>query len=345
MELDTTEMRNRPFASPQKFHSGCANLPAAGIYLLIPILERLVLLLNLPEHVTLIEVGPRDGLQNEKNEIPTEIKIEFIKSLKNAGFKEMELTSFVSPKWVPQLKDAEEIIRYCTDEHRNIVLTPNEKGVELAKEAKCDSVAFFVGISESFNLKNINRTTKESMASLLPVIRQLKAEQFFVRACISTSFYCPYEGRIHPDDVLTICQQFADAGVDDLSVADTIGMANPLEVFELFSQLKSRFPDVLLTAHFHDTRGMALANIFAALQAGIDRFDTSAGGLGGCPFAPGATGNAATEDVLGMLHALNIKTGIDMNQLFKAVELIEPHLAGAIQSKQYHLNKRSNAVK
>lgn len=122
-------------------------------------------------------------------------------------------------------------------------------------------------------------------------------------------------------------------------------MANPLEVFELFSQLKSRFPDVLLTAHFHDTRGMALANIFAALQAGIDRFDTSAGGLGGCPFAPGATGNAATEDVLGMLHALNIKTGIDMNQLFKAVELIEPHLAGAIQSKQYHLNKRANAVK
>ncbi|MGG4492080.1 hydroxymethylglutaryl-CoA lyase [Metabacillus idriensis] len=300
--------------------------------------------MNLPEHVTLIEVGPRDGLQNEKNEIPTDVKIQFIKELKKAGFKEMELTSFVSPKWVPQLKDALEIIQYCTDEHRNLVLTPNEKGVMRAKEAKCRDVAFFVGVSESFNLKNINSTTKESMDKLLPLIRQLKEEGFFVRACISTAFYCPYEGKIHPDAVLTICRQFADAGVDDLSVADTIGMANPLEVYELFSRLKAQFPDMLLTAHFHDTRGMALANIYAALQAGIDRFDTSAGGLGGCPFAPGATGNAATEDVLHMLKSLNIETGIDLNQLLKAVEVIEPHLAGTVQSKQHQLNKQEKAV-
>ncbi|MFY0757703.1 hydroxymethylglutaryl-CoA lyase [Metabacillus dongyingensis] len=301
--------------------------------------------MNLPEQVTLIEVGPRDGLQNEKNEIPTDIKVQFIKELKKAGFKEMELTSFVSPKWVPQLKDAGDIIKYCTDESRNLVLTPNEKGVARAKEAKCLDIAFFVGVSESFNLKNINSTTKESMEKLLPQIRELKEEGYFIRACISTAFYCPYEGKIHPDAVLNICQQFADAGVDDLSVADTIGMANPLEVYELFSRLKAQFPDTLLTAHFHDTRGMALANIYAALQAGVDRFDTSAGGLGGCPFAPGATGNAATEDVLHMLETMNIETGIEMNQLLKAVEVIEPHLAGSIQSKQYQLSKRENAVK
>ncbi|MDQ0858514.1 hydroxymethylglutaryl-CoA lyase [Bacillus sp. V2I10] len=301
--------------------------------------------MNLPEQVTLIEVGPRDGLQNEKNEIPTDIKVQFIKELKKAGFKEMELTSFVSPKWVPQLKDAGDIIKYCTDESRNLVLIPNEKGVVRAKEAKCRDLAFFVGVSESFNLKNINSTTKESMEKLLPLIRELKGEGYFVRACISTAFYCPYEGKIHPDAVLNICQQFADAGVDDLSVADTIGMANPLEVYELFSSLKAQFPDMLLTAHFHDTRGMALANIYAALQAGVDRFDTSAGGLGGCPFAPGATGNAATEDVLHMLKSMNIETGIEMNQLLKAVEVIEPHLAGAIQSKQFQLSKRENAVK
>ncbi|WHZ56417.1 hydroxymethylglutaryl-CoA lyase [Metabacillus hrfriensis] len=301
--------------------------------------------MNLPEQVTLIEVGPRDGLQNEKNEIPTDIKVQFIKELKKAGFKEMELTSFVSPKWVPQLKDAGDIIKYCTDESRNLVLTPNKKGVARAIEAKCLDIAFFVGVSESFNLKNINSTTKESMEKLLPQIRELKAEGYFIRACVSTAFYCPYEGKIHPDAVLNICQQFADAGVDDLSVADTIGMANPLEVYELFSRLKAQFPDTLLTAHFHDTRGMALANIYAALQAGVDRFDTSAGGLGGCPFAPGATGNAATEDVLHMLETMNIETGIEMNQLLKAVEVIEPHLAGAIQSKQYQLSKRENAVK
>jgi hydroxymethylglutaryl-CoA lyase len=225
------------------------------------------------------------------------------------------------------------------------VLTPNEKGVARAKEAKCLDLAFFVGVSESFNLKNINSTTKESMEKLLPQIRELKEEGYFIRACISTAFYCPYEGKIHPDAVLNICQQFADAGVDDLSVADTIGMANPLEVYELFSRLKAQFPDTLLTAHFHDTRGMALANIYAAMQAGVDRFDTSAGGLGGCPFAPGATGNAATEDVLHMLETMNIETGIEMNQLLKAVEVIEPHLAGSIQSKQYQLSKRENAVK
>ena len=301
--------------------------------------------MNLPEQVTLIEVGPRDGLQNEKNEIPTDIKVQFIKELKKAGFKEMELTSFVSPKWVPQLKDAGDIIKYCIDESRNLVLTPNKKGVARAKEAKCLDIAFFVGVSESFNLKNINSTTKESMEKLLPQIRELKEEGYFIRACVSTAFYCPYEGKIHPDAVLNICQQFADAGVDDLSVADTIGMANPLEVYELFSRLKAQFPDTLLTAHFHDTRGMALANIYAALQAGVDRFDTSAGGLGGCPFAPGATGNAATEDVLHMLETMNIVTGIEMKQLLKAVEVIEPHLAGSIQSKQYQLSKRENAFK
>jgi hydroxymethylglutaryl-CoA lyase len=268
--------------------------------------------MSLPKAVTIIEVGPRDGLQNENQFVPTEAKITFINLLKNAGFTEMELTSFVSPKWVPQMKDAKDIVSACSDSFRNIVLAPNQKGIELARELQCDAVAVFVGVSNTFNKKNINKTTDESMQELAPIISQLKNENRFVRACISTSFYCPYEGKMKEEDTIALCKQFVEAGVDELSVADTIGMANPKDVYSLFSKLNQLFADVLLTAHFHDTRGMAIANIYAALQAGVSRFDSSAGGLGGCPFAKGATGNVATEDVVFMLHEMGIETNIDM---------------------------------
>lgn len=293
--------------------------------------------MQLPEQVTIIEVGPRDGLQNEKSLIPTEAKIEFIKKLKMAGLQEMELTSFVSPKWVPQMKDAKAIISSCIDGTRNIVLAPNRKGIERLYETNCKAVAVFVGVSESFNKKNINKTTSESMEELKPLIQQLKDKGYFVRACISTSFYCPYEGKVDEKAVLTLCSTFVQYGVDELSVADTIGKANPKEVFSLFSKLKNELPNTLLTAHFHDTRGMALANVLAALQAGIDRFDTSAGGLGGCPFAPGATGNVATEDVVYMLEEMGIQTGIDLSKLVAAVDVIKPHLTRSIESKFYQL--------
>jgi hydroxymethylglutaryl-CoA lyase len=293
--------------------------------------------MNLPKEVTIIEVGPRDGLQNDPSMVPTTIKTEFIHALKRAGIKEMEITSFVSPKWVPQMKDASEIVRSINDSARNIVLTPNRKGVDLALLENCEAVAVFVGVSNTFNMKNINKTTSDSLKELKPIITELKEKNIFVRACISTSFYCPYEGKISVDEVISLCSAFVDSGVDELSVADTIGMANPKESFELFSRLNELFPQTLLTAHFHDTRGMALANVFAALQAGIHRFDTSAGGLGGCPFAKGATGNVSTEDVVFMLHQMGISTGIDIRALRDAVKLIEPYLTRSIESKYYHL--------
>ncbi|WP_200801570.1 hydroxymethylglutaryl-CoA lyase [Bacillus sinesaloumensis] len=293
--------------------------------------------MQLPEHVTIIEVGPRDGLQNEKNLIQTEVKIDFIKQLKQAGLTEMELTSFVSPKWVPQMKDAEDILTNCLDSTRNIVLAPNRKGIERLYNTNCKAVAVFVGVSDSFNKKNINKTTSESMEELKPLIQELKQKDYFVRACISTSFYCPFEGKVDEEAVLRLCSTFVQHGVDELSVADTIGKANPQEVYSLFKKLKKELPNTLITAHFHDTRGMALANILAALQAGVDRFDTSAGGLGGCPFAPGATGNVATEDVVYMLESMGIQTGIELPKLVEAIDIIKPHLTRTIESKYYRL--------
>ncbi|MBM7651523.1 hydroxymethylglutaryl-CoA lyase [Neobacillus cucumis] len=297
---------------------------------------------NLPKKVTIIEVGPRDGLQNEKLWVPTEIKKKFIAGLKDAGVQEMELTSFVSAKWVPQMGDAAEITIDCLDEKtRNIVLAPNRRGIERVYSTDCQAVAVFVGVSNSFNLKNINKTTRDSMAELIPLIHELKQKNFFVRACISTAFYCPYEGKIKEKDTLELCREFFYAGADELSVADTIGMAAPHESYSLFSQLKAEFPNILLTAHFHDTRKLALANILAALQAGIDRFDTSAGGLGGCPFAPGAAGNAATEDVVYMLERMGITTGIDLSKLIAAIEIVIPYLSRKIETGYYRLHTQT----
>ena len=276
---------------------------------------------SLPNKVTIIEVGPRDGLQNEKNEVPTEIKLNFIEKLQLAGIEEMEITSFVSPKWVPQMKDAHEIVSQVKKVGRQLVLTPNNKGVDLAKQSGAENFAVFVGVSNSFNKKNINKTTKESMDELRPIVEKLLQEGHFIRACISTAFYCPYEGKIDPSDTLALCKEFVSWGVNELSVADTIGMANPRESYDLFDLLKTEFPTTLIAAHFHDTRKMGIANILAALQAGIDRFDTSAGGLGGCPFAPGATGNVATEDVVNMLHQMGIITNVNLDSLLKAVEV------------------------
>jgi len=299
-------------------------------------------MLNLPKKVTIIEVGPRDGLQNEKLFVPTVIKKQFISRLRNAGLQEMELTSFVSPKWVPQMSDAAEIVADCLDaDARNIVLAPNRRGIDRVYSTDCQAVAVFVGVSNNFNLKNINKTTKDSMTELVPIISELKEKNYFVRACISTAFYCPYEGKINESDTIKLCQEFVDAGVDELSVADTIGMAAPDKCFALFSQLKSLFPYTLLTAHFHDTRKLALANIFASLQAGIDRFDTSAGGLGGCPFAPGASGNVATEDVVYMLERMGIDTGVDLNKLMDAIEAVRPHLSRQIESGYYRLHAQT----
>ncbi|PIC65546.1 hydroxymethylglutaryl-CoA lyase [Sporosarcina sp. P13] len=299
---------------------------------------------SLPKNVTLIEVGPRDGLQNEKNSIPTEAKLSFIHTLQQAGIQEMEVTSFVSPKWVPQMADSTEIMQQIEKNGRQLVLTPNAKGIALAKDAGAKSMAVFVGVSDTFNQKNINRTTAESVASLRPLIDQLKMDNYFVRACISTAFHCPYEGFIAPEKTLELCRLFSDMGVNELSVADTDGMANPTASYSLFHSLKEQFPNLLITAHFHDTRKLGLTNIYAALQAGIDRFDTSAGGLGGCPFAPGATGNVATEDVLYLLETLHIETGLDQEAICRAVDIVAPYLSRPIETAMYQLYKRKENV-
>lgn len=236
------------------------------------------------------------------------------------------------------MKDASTVANtFQSDTCRNIVLVPNQKGLEKALQANCRSVALFIGVSDTFNQKNINKNTKEAVQTLLPLIQQLKQQECFIRTCISTAFYCPYEGKIHERDVLALCESFVEAGVNELSVADTIGMANPKDVFSLFSKLKQNFPHTLLAAHFHDTRGLAIANIYAALQAGINRFDSSAGGLGGCPFAKGATGNVATEDLVFMLHEMGISTSINEEKLLEAVAFIAPHISRPIESKQYSL--------
>jgi len=294
---------------------------------------------SLPKNATIIEVGPRDGLQNEGKLVKTEDKLQFIAALQKAGIQEMELTSFVSPKWVPQMADAKEIVAHTDKIGRQFVLTPNERGIQAALESGSQSLAVFVGVSNTFNKKNINKTTEESMEALKPLILELKKQHVFVRACISTAFYCPFEGAVSPEATLALCRQFVDWGVDELSVADTIGMANPKESYELFAKLVEAFPEVLMTAHFHDTRRMALANISAALQAGVTRFDASAGGLGGCPFAPGATGNVATEDVVNMLHSMDVQTGIDLDLLCQAIEKIEPHVTNPVATGMYTLYK------
>lgn len=288
-----------------------------------------------PSQVTIIEVGPRDGLQNEAQFVPTSHKLAFIEKLWESGFSEMEITSFVSPKWVPQMLDAKEVLEKTSDRKGSIVLAPNKKGIDAALSAGAKAIAVFIGVSDTFNQKNINKKTQDAMAELIPVIHDLKNRGIYVRACISTAFHCPYEGKISPDAALTLCRQFAEAGVDELSVADTIGKATPKESFALFSLLKKQLPAVLITAHFHDTKKMALANIYAALLAGVDRFDSSAGGLGGCPFAPGASGNVATEDVVYMLHEMGIHTGIDLTLLIEAIEAVKPYVSREITSGYY----------
>ncbi|SIT66863.1 hydroxymethylglutaryl-CoA lyase [Edaphobacillus lindanitolerans] len=294
---------------------------------------------SLPKTATIIEVGPRDGLQNEKNEVPTDVKLRFIESLQKAGILEMEVTSFVSPKWVPQMGDAAEVMGKVHRTGRQFVLAPNARGIENAIASGADSIAVFVGVTDSFNKKNINRSTAESMEGLAPQIRRLKEDGLFVRACISTAFHCPFEGPVDPDRTLGLCREFAGLGVDELSVADTIGMADPSESYSLFGRLKEELPDMLITAHFHDTRKMALANILASLQAGVDRFDTSAGGLGGCPFAPGATGNVATEDVVYMLERMGVSTGVSVAGVCRAVDEVAGFVTRPLSSGMYNLHQ------
>lgn len=304
-------------------------------------------LLALPPTVRIVEVGPRDGLQNEQVIIPTEQKIHFITMLAEAGLPVVEATSFVSPRAIPQLSDAGAVMAGLKGlpSTEYSVLVPNLKGMERALNAGVRSIAVFTAASESFTRHNINATIAESLANFRPVVALAQREHVAVRGYISTVFGCPYEGSIAPKKVLTVAQALLEMGIDELSLGDTIGVATPNQVVEVVSLLleKGTIPIERLAVHFHDTRGTALANILMSLQLGISIVDASAGGLGGCPYAPGAAGNLATEDLLYMLHGMGIKTGVTLEKVVAATRFIAPLLGHAPTSKYYQAEASSQA--
>ena len=283
----------------------------------------------IPSHVTLVEVGPRDGLQNEKQPVGAAVKIELVHLLQAAGLREIEVTSFVSPKWVPQMGDNAEVMAGMQRQPgvRYSVLTPNMKGLEAALASRPDEIVVFGAASEAFSQRNINCSIEESIERFRPVVAAAKDAGVKVRAAISCAVGCPYEGEIAPARVGMVAKMMRDIGVDHVGVADTIGVGTPLKVRAAMEAALEHCPIAQTSGHFHDTYGQALSNIHECLQMGIHTFDTSVSGLGGCPYAKGATGNVATEDVVYLLHGLGIKTGIDLDKLVDAGAFISKAIA------------------
>ena len=266
-----------------------------------------------PGAVTLKEVGPRDGLQNEKAFIPTEDKIAWINQLSLTGLKHIEITSFVNPKWIPALADGLEVAKGIqrVPGVSYSALVPNRKGLEKALEVNIDEVAVFMSASETHNQKNINKSIYDTFPLLKEIVQDSLKEGKLVRGYVSTVFGCPYEGAVEVEQVVKVSEALFEMGIEELSLGDTIGVANPRQVQEVLETLLKYFPASKLAMHFHDTRGTAMANILASLDMGITTFDGALGGLGGCPYAPGASGNLATDDLLYMLDGMGIQTGVD----------------------------------
>ncbi|MEU6478919.1 hydroxymethylglutaryl-CoA lyase [Streptomyces sp. NPDC047017] len=283
---------------------------------------------GLPARVRVHEVGPRDGLQNEKATVPTEVKAEFIRRLADAGLTTIEATSFVHPKWVPQLADAEQLFPLVDDLPVDLpVLVPNERGLERALALGASRVAVFASATESFAKANLNRTVDEALAVFEPVVARAKEAGAHVRGYLSMCFGDPWEGPVPVHQVVRVCRALLGMGCDELSLGDTIGVATPGQVLELLAALgEAGVPADVLGVHFHDTYGQALANTLAALQHGVTTVDASAGGLGGCPYAKSATGNLATEDLVWMLRGLGIDTGIDLGRLVATSEWMAARL-------------------
>ncbi|MDZ4806001.1 MAG: hydroxymethylglutaryl-CoA lyase [Candidatus Eisenbacteria bacterium] len=276
---------------------------------------------GLPGRVDIVEVGPRDGLQNEKTLVSASDKVAFIQALAACGFPDIEVTSFVSPKWVPQLADAAEVLTGLGEPPRGVcysTLVPNLAGMERAIQSGVRRVAVFTAASETFNQKNINASIAESLERFKPVMEMARSANVSVRGYLSTAFVCPYEGPVNPSAAARVVRQLFELGVDEVSIGDTIGAAVPRQVHGLLDELAEDMSADRLAMHFHDTRGTALTNVMAALERGITIFDASAGGLGGCPFAPGATGNLATEDLVYFLDGMGIETGVDLRKVCAA---------------------------
>ena len=282
----------------------------------------------LPTRVNIVDVGPRDGLQNEKQMIPAEVKIELVDRLTDAGVKNIEVTSFVSPKWVPQMADGTEVMARIRRQPGVVysVLTPNMKGFEGAAAAKADEIVVFGAASEAFSQKNINCSIAESIERFAPVSEAARAQGMRVRGAISCALGCPYQGDVEPESVAYVARLMRQIGVQHVGVADTIGTGTPAKTQRVMEAVLKVYelPDV--SGHFHDTYGQAVSNIYACLEMGIASFDTSVAGLGGCPYAKGATGNVATEDVLYLLQGLGIETGIDLAKIVATGQWISGHL-------------------
>jgi len=289
----------------------------------------------LPMTVRIVEVGPRDGLQNEARTVPTDKKAEFVRLLAAAGLKDIEVASFVHPKWIPQLADAQDLIKQLEPNPnvRYSALVPNMKGLDRAIESGIRRIAVFTAASETFNRKNINMGIQESIDVFKPVVDRALKEGISVRGYVSTCFVCPYEGAVPKEKVAEVTRALFDLGVDEVSIGDTIGAATPKDVESTGGHLLGQFPVERLAMHFHDTYGMAIANVYQSLQMGFTTFDSSAGGLGGCPYAPGASGNVATEDLLYLLDRLGIATGVSLQLLRRASHFIAQELARDLPSR------------
>ena len=273
--------------------------------------------MNLPAQVKIVEVGPRDGLQNEKQVVPTEIKIELINRLAEVGIRVIEATSFVSPKWVPQMADNTAVMQGIKRQSATVypVLTPNLQGFDAAIQAGAKEVAIFGAASESFSRKNINCSIAERLKRFEPILSVASSLEIKVRGYVSCVVGCPYEGAIDPEKTAEVARTLFDMGCYEVSLGDTIGVGNPASISRMIEACAKKVPIELLAGHYHDTYGMAIANIYASLQLGMAAFDSSIAGLGGCPYAKGASGNVATEDVVYLLHGLGIETGIDLAKL------------------------------
>jgi len=291
--------------------------------------------MTLPTHVRIVEVGPRDGLQNEKNIVPTAVKIELIDRLSETGLATVEATSFVSPKWVPQLADATDVYTAIRKKPgvRYPVLVPNLQGYERARGVGAGEIAVFTAASEAFNRKNINASIDESLERFAPVMERAKADNVAVRGYVSTVLGCPYQGDVPVSDVVRVAKRLHAAGCYEVSLGDTIGIGTPAKARAMLSAVAGEVPMHALAVHFHDTRGQALANILACLELGVAVVDSSVSGVGGCPYARGASGNVASEDVVYMLHGMGIATGVDLDKLIATGRWLSTQLSRENGSK------------
>ncbi len=304
---------------------------------------------RLPKRVTLYEVGPRDGLQNESRMIPTTDKIAFVDALAHTGLPYVEITSFVNPRWIPQLADASDVARAVKPPPGVTfsALVPNRRGFDAAQAAGMKEIAVFLSASETHNKKNVNKTIAETLAAFEEVIEPARAAGIRVRAYVSTVYGCPYEGAVDPRKAVELTRTLRQMGVYQVSLGDTIGVANPAQVEHVLEMVLAEVPPEQIAMHFHDTRGTALANVLVGLGLGVTTVDAAVGGLGGCPYAPGASGNLATEDVVAMLHAMGIETGVDLDKLIACAQQIAALVGHDLPSKylKAHLGAAARAAK